>query len=116
MTPEPTTPDGLSDDARDLFLDVVEAHGDALTPERFHALTQACRLVTLADRAEAAIGDAFMVDGYKGQPVPNGLLSEVRLSRAAAVAALKAAGLSAPAGSSSAAASALASKRWRVAR
>ena len=108
-------PPNLSDEARDLFLDVTEADPD-LDADRFHALVQACRLITLADRAEAALGEDFMVEGYKGQPVPNGLLTEIRLSRAAAVAALRTAGLSAPTSASSAAGSALARKRWGSAR
>jgi len=112
--PEPTSnvPPGLSDEARDLFLDVTEADPD-LAADRFHALVQACRLVTLADRAEAALGDEFTVAGYKGQPTPNGLLTEIRLSRSAAVAALKSAGLVAATSSASAAGSALAAKRWK---
>ena len=113
MTDSPTVqpPDGLTPDALDLFEDVVQERGADLTPERFAALVQACRLVSLADRAEAALGEAFLVDGYKGQPVANGLLSEVRLARSAAVAALKIAGLAPAVSAASAAGAALAHKR-----
>lgn len=100
MEPKIEPPEGLSADALDLFKDVTEARGLDMTPEQFGALIQACRLVTLADRAEAALGESFVVDGYRGQPVANGLLTEIRLSRASAVAALKAAGLAPASGSS----------------
>ena len=110
--PETVVPEGLSSDGRDLFLDVTESHDGDLSAERFHALVQACRLVTLADQMTEALGGTMLVDGYKGQPVPNGLLTEIRLARAAAVAALKTAGLQAPASSASAAGAALVRKRW----
>jgi hypothetical protein len=115
LTTSPEVPDDLSDEARDLFLDVTEADPD-LSADRFHALVQACRLVTLADRMEAALGADFVVVGYKGQPVPNGLVTEIRLARAAAVAALKAAGLQPPASSKSAAGAALVAHRWAARR
>jgi hypothetical protein len=111
-TPKIDPPEGLSADAVDLFEDVVAEHGQDLGPERFGALIQACRLVSLADRAEAAIGHDLLTPGYKGQPVANPLLSEVRLARVGAVQALKSAGLTPNASPASAAGASLASKRW----
>lgn len=113
--PSVEPPAGLSPDALDLFEDVTAAHGTDLAAERFGALIQACRMVTLADRAEASLGDDFTVPGYKGQPTPNGLLSEIRLGRAAAVTALKAFGLT-PQTSASAAGAALAFRRHHKGR
>lgn len=108
---DPQTPEGFSDDARDLFLDVTEASPE-LAPQRFHSLVQACRLVSLADRCETAIGDDWTVPGYKGQPQANALIGEARLARAAAVVALKAAGLAPAPSSASAAGAALVARRW----
>ncbi|MBI1376084.1 MAG: hypothetical protein GC157_01155 [Frankiales bacterium] len=109
--PAPAVPEGLSDDARDLFLDVLEADPE-LDAHRFHALVQACRLISLADTCEASIGESVTVPGYRGQPVANPLIGEARLARAAAVVALKAAGLTPTASSASAAGAALVRKRW----
>jgi hypothetical protein len=109
--PDLPVPSGLSPDAEDLFRDVSRERAESMTPERHAALLQACRLVAMADRAEGAMGSDLIVTGYKGQPVPNGLLSEVRLARSAAVDALKAAGLGPVQSSASAAGSALARKR-----
>ncbi|MFY1687468.1 hypothetical protein [Plantactinospora sp. WMMB782] len=107
------TPEGLSDDARDLYSDVVEERGETMTPEQFGALVQCVRLITLADRAEAAIGDAWIIPGYRGRPIANPLIADARMARAAAVVALKAAGYSARGGVASRAGAALAGARWR---
>ncbi|MER7440463.1 hypothetical protein [Micromonospora avicenniae] len=114
--PEPSEthpPDNLTPDALDLFADVSEEHGDRLTASQFHSLVQACRLVSIADRAEEAIGDAWVIPGYRGQMIANPLIGEARMARASAVQALKAAGLDSRAGSASAAGAALAGRRWR---
>jgi hypothetical protein len=109
--PQITPPDGLTSDALDLFEDVTAERGDTMSPEQFAALIQACRLVSLADRAEEHIGDAWVIAGYRGQMIANPLIGEARMARAAAVTALKAAGL-APSGAASASAAALANRRW----
>jgi hypothetical protein len=87
-------PAGLSAEAQDLFSDVCEEYSDKLTPTQYAALIQACRLITLADAAHAAIGDNWLVPGYRNQGmVINPCATEERLARAAAVQALKSAGL-----------------------
>ncbi|MGW0504140.1 hypothetical protein [Micromonospora sp. NPDC003241] len=106
-------PAGLSADALDLFEDVTDEQGDRLTASQFASLVQACRLVTLADRAEAEIGDRWIIDGYRGQPIANPLISDARMARASAVQALKSAGFDRRAGSASAAGAALVGHRWR---
>ncbi len=108
-------PEGLSADALDLFHDVIDTHGGSISPTSFHSLVQACRLITLADRLEASLGrddSQFIVKGYNGQPVVSGVITECRLARAAAVVALKTAGLSTEKKSSSNAGRALAQQRW----
>ncbi|MFF4938787.1 hypothetical protein [Micromonospora sp. NPDC000729] len=110
---EISPPDNLSPDALDLFEDVTAEQGDRLTASQFASLVQACRLVTLADRAEAEIGDAWTIPGYRGVTVANPLIGEARMARASAVQALKAAGLDSRAGSASAAGAALVGHRWR---
>ncbi|MEW2383702.1 hypothetical protein AB0873_16680 [Micromonospora sp. NPDC047707] len=106
-------PAGLSADALDLFEDVTDEQGDRLTASQFASLVQACRLITLADRAEEQIGDRWIIDGYRGQPIANPLISDARMVRASAVQALKSAGLDSRAGSASAAGAALVGHRWR---
>ncbi|GAA2700058.1 hypothetical protein ACFY2R_17090 [Micromonospora olivasterospora] len=115
-SPSVEPPDGLSADALDLFNDVVEEQGDRLTASQFASLVQACRLVTLADRADVEIGDRWIIDGYRGQPVANPLVSEARMARAAAVQALKAARLDVSTASASAAGTALVGHRYRRGR
>ncbi|MGW4154108.1 hypothetical protein ACWEDF_13255 [Micromonospora chersina] len=110
---EVAPPDNLSADALDLFADVTEEHGDRLTASQFHSLIQACRLVSLADRAEEAIGDQWVIAGYRGQMIANPLISDARMARASAVQALKAAGLDARGGmSASRAGAALVAARY----
>ena len=113
MSEEIDVPDGLSADAEDMFRDVLEQHPE-MAAHQFHSLIQAARLVSLADEMESQVQGAYLVPGYKGQPVANGLLTETRLARAAAVTALKSAGLGVPGkrGSSQEAGRALARARW----
>lgn len=114
MTPVDSSiepPEGLSDDALDMFHDVT-TDNPTMKPAQFAALVQASRLVTLADGMTEALGTAYLVDGYKGQPVPNGLLSEIRQARAAAVSALRASGLTSYPSGASAAGAALVGHRW----
>lgn len=113
MSTEIDVPEGLSPDAADLYEDVM-AEAD-LSPIQHAQLIQACRLITLADRAEEAIGEELIVDGYRGRPVENPLIAAAVRARSAAAAVLSRAGLNlrAPAGSTTAAAAALASKRWQ---
>ncbi|SNR57803.1 hypothetical protein SAMN06264365_103413 [Actinoplanes regularis] len=106
-------PGNLTPDALDVFEDVVSERGDKMTPEAFAALVQACRLISLADRAEDAIGDAWIIQGYRGQPVANPLLGEARMARASAVQALKVVGIVPGSTSASRAGAALAGARWR---
>jgi hypothetical protein len=105
-------PDGLTADALDLFEDVVAEQGDKLTASQFASLIQACRLITIADRAEAAIGDQWVIAGYRGQQIANPLISDARMARASAVQALKSAGIDSRAGSASAAGAALVRHRY----
>lgn len=86
-------PDNLTPEALDLFTDFVEEQGDKLTASQFASLVQACRLISLADRAEEAIGGQWVIAGYRGQQIANPLISDARMARASAVQALKAAGL-----------------------
>ncbi|MEW2477795.1 hypothetical protein AB0875_28885 [Micromonospora gifhornensis] len=106
-------PSGLSADALDLFEDVTGEQGNRLTASQFASLVQACRLITLADRAEEQIGERWVIPGYRGQMIANPLISDARMARASAVQALKAAGLDSRPGSASAAGAALAGRRWR---
>ncbi len=106
-------PDNLTPDALDLFADVTEEHGDRLTASQFHSLIAACRLISLADRAEEAIGDAWTIPGYRGATIANPLIGEARMARASAVQALKSAGLDARGGmSASRAGAALVAARY----
>src|SRR5690606_24934868 len=88
MSEDIDVPDGLSADAEDMFRDVLEQHPE-MAAHQFHSLIQAARLVSLADEMESQVQGAYLVPGYKGQPVANGLLTETRLARASAVTALK---------------------------
>jgi hypothetical protein len=109
-------PANLSPDAVDLFEDVTSEQGDKLTASQFASLIQACRLITIADRAEAAIGDQWVIAGYRGQQIANPLISDARMARASAVQALKSAGIDSRGGSASAAGAALVRHRYGRAR
>lgn len=110
----PDPPADLTPDALDLWEDVLTHHGATITTIGFGALVQAIKLVSLADRAEAAIGDQWLVTGYRGAPVANPLADTARQARTAAVTALKAVGVNLgddPASTN--AGRALAGARWR---
>lgn len=116
-TPKIEPPDGLSADAADLWDDLTEARAATITPEQLGALVQAVRLVTLADRLAAAVGDDLIVPGSQGQPVSNPALAEARMSRSAAVTCLRALGLASSVSASgpmaaSEAGRALVGRRW----
>jgi hypothetical protein len=78
----------------------------------FNALYEACELISHADKMQMVVdADGLVVEGSQGQPVAHPLVAEVRLYRRAALGAIRS--LSAVGRSSaSAAASALANKRW----
>jgi hypothetical protein len=76
------------------------------------ALFEACALLALADQMQAQVAaDGLMVAGSAGQPVPNGLLTEIRLARSAAIGTLRALGVAPAQNAASAAGAALAAKR-----
>lgn len=112
--PAPTIapPDDLSADALDVFTDCVDEWGERMSPSQFAMLVQACRLITLADKAEAQVGDAWLLPGARGHMITNPLVDTARQARAAAVHALKSANLGAQNGSASRAGAALAGARW----
>ncbi|WP_446216549.1 hypothetical protein [Micromonospora sp. IBHARD004] len=92
----------------------MEENGATITAVGFGALVQAVKLVSLADRAEAAIGDAWLVPGYRGQLVANPLVGDARMARAEAVRALRSVGLHlAEPSAASNAGRALVGQRWR---
>ncbi|MET7966723.1 hypothetical protein [Micromonospora sp. NPDC005305] len=113
-SPSVTPPGGLTSDALDLWHDVLEENGNTITAVGFGALVQAVKLVSLADRAEEAIGDQWIVPGYRGQLVANPLVGEARMARSAAVTALRSVGLHlAEPSAASNAGRALVGQRWR---
>ncbi|WP_104103953.1 P27 family phage terminase small subunit [Arthrobacter sp. 08Y14] len=76
------------------------------------ALYEACNLLAIADHMEERVNeDGLMISGSSGQMVPNGLLSEIRLARVQAIAALKSFGVSPGQSGASRAGAALAMKR-----
>lgn len=113
-SPEAARYDGLpaswSESARETYAQIAEEHTlDAATTA---ALFEACQLLAQADAmAEQIEADGLMVTGSAGQPVPHGLLSEVRLCRVQAIAALRALGVARGQSPASAAGAALAAKR-----
>ncbi|WP_435586583.1 hypothetical protein [Micromonospora aurantiaca (nom. illeg.)] len=110
----PDPPADLTPDALDLWEDILTNHGETITTIGFGALVQAVKLVTLADRAEEAIGDQWLVTGYRGAPVANPLADTARQARTAAIAAMKAVGVNlGDDPPSTNAGRALAGARWR---
>jgi hypothetical protein len=102
---------GWSAAASRTFREVVEAH-PTLEKSALSALYGACDLIDQADVMQAQVTeDGLVVNGSQDQPVAHPLIAEVRQYRKAALDTLKSLGLTgrAPA---SAAASALANKRW----
>jgi hypothetical protein len=93
------------------FRDVIAAH-PTIDKAKLSGLYATCDLLAQADTMQAQIDDdGLMVAGSMGQRVAHPLISEVRQYRKAAMDSLRALGLDGRA-ASSAAASALANKRW----
>ena len=106
----PTPRDTWSPSAAEAFTAIVDAH----EPDgaRLSALYCACDLLSAADDMQAQIdSDGLTVDGSMGQQVAHPLVAEVRQYRKTALDTLRQLGLSGQS-ASSAAASALANKRW----
>jgi hypothetical protein len=107
--------DGLPDDwtesAKETYVQIEDEnpHIDAATRA---SLFEACSLFSLADKlAERVEADGYIVTGSAGQPASHPLLSEVRLNRIQAMAALKALGIAQNQSAASKAGAALAMKR-----
>ncbi|WP_067201067.1 P27 family phage terminase small subunit [Microbacterium sp. XT11] len=97
--------------AKRTFREVADAHPE-LEKSTLSALYGACDLISEADAMQKVIdAEGRMVTGSMGQPVAHPLIAEVRQYRKAALDALKALGLGGRS-TTSAAASALANKRW----
>ncbi|WP_424936681.1 MULTISPECIES: P27 family phage terminase small subunit [Bacteria] len=97
--------------AKRVFREVSEDHPD-LEKSSLSALYAACDLLSEADNMQSQINeDGLMVKGSMGQDVAHPLISEVRQYRRAALDSIRGLGLSNRSGAS-AAASALANKRW----
>lgn len=97
--------------AKRTFREVTEAH-PGLEKSTLSALYGACDLISEADEMQKVIdADGRTVSGSQGQPVAHPLIAEVRQYRKAALDTIKALGLSGSSGAS-AAATALANKRW----
>ncbi|MEO2133394.1 MULTISPECIES: P27 family phage terminase small subunit [unclassified Microbacterium] len=97
--------------AKRTFRDIAEAH-PAMDKAKLSGLYAACDLFSAADKLQLQIDeDGLMVAGSMGQKVAHPLISEVRQYRKAATDALRALGLDGRS-ASSAAGSALATKRW----
>jgi hypothetical protein len=108
--------DGLppvwSESAKETYVQIAEEHPN-LDAASLSALFEACALFALADAlAERVAADGYMVAGSQGQSVAHPLLSEIRLNRVQAMAALRALGLARGQSAASAAGAALVSKRW----
>lgn len=119
--PDPATdryeglPSSWSESARELYVAVEESNPN-LTAAQLATLYEAAALIAQADACQLVIdADGLTITGSAGQTAAHPLLSEVRLSRVQAMAALKALGLAAhPVGSASAAGAALVAKRWQA--
>lgn len=97
--------------AKRTFRDIADAH-PAMDKAKLSGLYAACDLFSAADKLQAQIDeDGLMVAGSMGQQVAHPLISEVRQYRKAASDSLRNLGLDGRS-ASSAAGSALASKRW----
>lgn len=101
--------------AREAYVAIEESNAN-LTPAQLATLYEAAALLAQADACQLVIdADGLTITGSAGQTAAHPLLSEVRLSRVQAMAALKAIGLAThPVGSASAAGAALVSKRWQA--
>ncbi len=109
---EPAKPrDAWGDAATEAFQAIIDA-APTLGGADLTALYYAVDLLDAADTMAAqADTEGLVVQGSQGQPVAHPLLSEVRLSRAAALSAIRALGLS-ERSAASAAGAALVGKRW----
>lgn len=109
---EPASPrESWGESARSAFQDIIDA-APTLAGSDLTALYYAVDLLDAADTMQAqADEEGLVVSGSQGQPVAHPLLSEVRLSRAAALSAIRALGLS-ERSAASAAGAALVGKRW----
>lgn len=97
--------------AKRTFRDIADAH-PAMDKAKLSGLYAACDLFSAADKLQAKVDeDGLMVAGSMGQMVAHPLIAEVRQYRKAATDSLRALGLDGRS-ASSAAASALANKRW----
>lgn len=97
--------------AAEAFQAIIDA-APTLAGSDLTALYYAVDLLDAADvMAAQADTEGLVVQGSQGQPVAHPLLSEVRLSRAAALSAIRALGLS-ERSAASAAGAALVGKRW----
>ena len=80
MTTKPQAPTGLSDGGSRLWATVVGAYDLRVDEQR--VLEDACREADLIDAMVAGMeGKALVVEGSKGQPVVNPLVSELRQHR-----------------------------------
>jgi hypothetical protein len=108
-------PAGLSPEASDLFLDVVEALGADMLPAQLAALTQAARLITQADSARDAIDGRWLVPGPRGVEVANPLLTVEQRAREGAARVLRSANLHLPPpDEDTSAGRGLARRRWQT--
>ena len=105
-------PPEWSDSAKETHAAVLEDHPD-LDVAAIASLHHACALESAADALDAQVTtDGRMIPGSSGQMVLHPAISESRLQRAAAVAALKALGIARGQSSASAAGAALVAQRW----
>lgn len=109
---EPAKPrDAWGESATEAFQAIIDA-APTLAGSDLTALYYAVDLLDAADTMQAqADEEGLVVQGSQGQPVAHPLLSEVRLSRASALSAIRALGLS-ERSAASAAGAALVGKRW----
>jgi hypothetical protein len=110
------TPDGLLEAGTRLWCDITESYDLSAAEERL--LEHAARELDLIVRLDEALAGAdLFVEGYKGQPVANPLLTEVRQHRATYSSLMSKINLpsedgGSTAGSRSASARELANARW----
>lgn len=103
-------PASWSESAAETYVQIAEEH--ALDAAATSGLFEACQLLAQADAMAAQVeADGLMVTGSAGQPVPHGLLAEIRLCRVQAIAALRALGVARGQSPASQAGAALAAKR-----
>jgi hypothetical protein len=104
-------PETWSEGARETFAQVAESFDLDTSAEA--TLFHACALESQADHLDAQVlADGRMIPGSSGQLVLHPAISEARLTRVAAVAALRALGIAAGQSASSSAGARLAQKRW----